>query len=364
MTVTATSTTMPSRSILDRVVDQRGSLRAVALLRAVMGAVVVRHLWPDVRASELPVDRFHVPWWSWLPVPSHTGYRLLLWIGVVAGVAMILGITSRLATATALTVVTYLLLVDMTGFAHNRAFLVWILFGLALLPTGAAFTITTRHRSERSDVDTIGFVWPLLMLRLVVSSVYLTSGATKLANPDWRGGLVLWDRVTRHEHLIPFDGWIHTTLTSRWFHEMLAPAAIAVELFIGIALWFPRTRLTAIWTAIVFHASIELAAAVQTFSYSAIAALLIWVTPTTGDRTLNATPGLRAVVERLDWLHRFHITSVEPGGGTTLIDRDGSIRRDRDATLTAASRLPLLFPIVAPILAAHRLRHRRGGAAG
>jgi uncharacterized membrane protein YphA (DoxX/SURF4 family) len=362
MTVTATSVMVPSRSILDRVVDQRGSLRAVALLRVVMGAVVVRHLWPDVRASELPVDRFHVPWWSWLPVPSHTSYRLLLWIGVVAGVAMILGITSRLATVTALTVVTYLLLVDMTGFAHNRAFLVWIMFGLTLLPTGAAFTVT-RRRFGRSDVDTVGFLWPLLMLRVVVSSVYLTSGATKLANADWRGGVVLWDRVTRHEHLIPFDGWIHTTLTSRWFHELLAPAAIAVEVFIGIALWFPRTRLTAIWTAIAFHASIELAAAVQTFSYSAIAALLIWVTPVTGDRTLLATPRLRAIVERLDWLHRFQITPVDDRSSPTLIDRDGSMRHGRDATLTAASRLPLLFPIGAPILAAHRLRHRPGGAA-
>lgn len=44
------------------------------------------------------------------------------------------------------------------------------------------------------------------MLRIVVSSVYLTSGVTKLANPDWRSGLVLSDRVVRYQQQIPFDG--------------------------------------------------------------------------------------------------------------------------------------------------------------
>jgi uncharacterized membrane protein YphA (DoxX/SURF4 family) len=370
MTVTATPAAVPWGSFLDRVVDRRGSLRAVALLRAVMGAVVIRHLWPEVRAALLPVDRFHVPWWSWVPVPSHTGYRLILWIGIAAGAAMILGVLTRLATITALAVVTYLLLVDMTGFAHNRAFLVWILFGLTLLPTGTAFTVTRRPTTRPSD-DTTGFLWPLLLLRLIVSSVYLTSGTTKLANPDWRGGLVLWDRVVRHEHLIPVGGWIHTTLTSRLFHELLSPAAIAIELFIGIALWPRRTRLTAIWIALVFHTSIELAAAVQTFSYSAIAALLIWVTPATGDRTLTAPPTLRAVVERLDWLHRFHITPNESDTAATLIDRDGSIRRGADATLTTASRLPVLSQSSPPsspstdyAIASHPVTHDVSGRPG
>jgi hypothetical protein len=358
VTALTTSVSLPLGSVLDRAVDRQGCLRAVALLRALIGAVVVRHLWPDVRESVLPVDRFHVRWWSWLPVPSHAGYRFLLWIGVAAGVAMVLGVAVRLATATALAVVAYLLVVDMTGFAHNRAFLVWILFGLSLLPTGAAFTVT-RWRTSQHGGEAIGYVWPLLLMRFIVSSVYLTSGATKLSNPDWRSGLVLWDRVVRHEHHIPFAGWIHDVLTSRWFYELLSPAAIAVELFIGTALWCRHSRLAAIWIAIVFHASIEVAAAVQTFSYTAIAALLIWVTPATADRTLAGSPRLLTIVDRLDWLHRFQITPTDRGATTTLVDRDGSVHRGGGATLTALSRLPLLFVIVAPVLAAHRLRHRR-----
>jgi hypothetical protein len=269
--------------LLDRIVDRRGDLRGLTAMRMLFGVIVVRHLWPDVRASELPVERFHVPWWSWLPVPSPAVYRGLLWLGVAAGVAMALGVVVRVATATAFGVVTYLLLVDMTGFAHNRGFLVWMLFGLALLPTGGAFTVAAlvdrlRGRPRPPDA-TVGPLWPVFLLQVVVSSVYLTSGLTKLANPDWRSGLVLWDRVVRHQHLIPFDGWIQDLLVSRGVHRLLSPSAIAVEVFLGVGLWFGRTRLVAVAVALVFHLSIELTASVQTFSYSAMAALLIWTVP-------------------------------------------------------------------------------------
>jgi hypothetical protein len=328
---------------LDRLVEQRGSLRAAAVLRVLVGAIVIRHLWAEVGASVLPVDRFHVPWWSWLPEPSHDGYRMLLYVGITAGTCMVIGLASRVATITAFVVVSYLLVVDMTGFAHNRGFLVWVLFGLALLPA----------RPE-------GYVWPLVLLRVIVSSVYLTSGTTKLAQPDWRSGLVLWDRVVRYERHIPFGGWVHDVLTTRITYEALAPAAIGVELFIGVAIWLPRTRLTAIWVAIVFHTSIEIAANVQTFSYTAIAALLIWVTPRERDRTLTVAPPLSSVISRLDWLHRFNVVRGSSETGAELVDRDGTVHRGRAALLATFSRIPVLFPVTAPWLAVRRLTATAG----
>lgn len=63
-----------------------------------------------------------------------------------------------------------------------------------------------RWWTRRPRRPAVGYLWPVLMLRIVVSSVYLTSGVTKLANPDWRSGLVLSDRVVRYQQQIPFDG--------------------------------------------------------------------------------------------------------------------------------------------------------------
>jgi hypothetical protein len=347
-------TTLQRRpGVLDRVVDATGSVRAVGLMRILFGVIVIRHLLPDLAAERVPVERFHVPWWSWLPVPSRASYQVLLLVGVLAGAAMILGLACRAATALAFAVVTYLLVVDMTGFAHNRGFLVWILAILTLLPTDRALALDSRLR-ERSDEI---LLWPVMLLRILVSSVYLVSGGTKLLDADWRSGLVLWDRTNRMEHLIPFDGFPHDILVSRWFHSLLAPSAIAVELFVGIGLWRRRTRLLAIWVAIVFHGSIELTASVQTFSYSAIAALLIWVTPRTRDRVvIGGSRSFRRSVQRLDWLARFRFEDgIGDGTSVRVVDRDGRTLTGRLATLVVLSRLPLLFPIVAPALGLVRI---------
>jgi hypothetical protein len=349
----------PAR-ILDETFDRQVDLRAIAVMRMLIGAVVIRHLWPDVRASVLPVERFHVLWWSWLPVPSPGSYRTLLWLGVVAGAAMVVGVAARAATVAAFAVVTYLVFLDMTAFAHNRGFLVWMLFGLALTPARAVRSIL---HPTAPPADVHGPWWPLLLMRIVVSSVYLTSGGTKLLNPDWRSGRVLWDRMTRAQHLIPFDGALQDLVLSRAFHHVLAPGAIAVELFLGVGLWLHRTRLTAIWVALAFHLSIELTASVQTFSYTAITALLLWVTPAARDRTLTADKRFTTVVRRLDWLGRFEINEAPATGSRALlIERDGTARHGGAARLTALSRLPLLFAVVAPALALDRIRERRKAA--
>jgi hypothetical protein len=336
--------------VLDQLVTRRVDLRAQVVMRALLGFVVVRHFWPMVGSDVTPVERFHVPFWSWLPVPTAGGYRALVWVGLAAGVTMTLALaTSRAAqvaavwaTRVACAVAAYLVVLDAAEFGHNRAFLVWLLFGLSLLPAGAT-----------------GPWWPVLMLRVIVSSVYLTSATTKLFNPDWRSGLVLYDRVQRYRSTIPFEGWPYDVVTSRAFHTVFSPAAIALELAIGFGFWFARTRLAAIWLALLFHLSIEIAAEVQTFSYSAAVATLLWVVPASSDRTLVASGWLRGVVTRLDWLQRFRIADPEQSDAVVLHDRGGRVRRGRDATLTTLSRLPLLFFAVGPVLLAHRTWTRR-----
>lgn len=337
-------------SSLDELVDRRGDVRAISIMRMLFGVIVIRHFWPDLTADVTPVEHFHVPWWSWLPVPSAGLYRTLVAVGCLGGVAMLVRPIARAGTIAAFCVVTYLLFVDMTTFSHNRGFLAWLLLGMSLIPAG--------------PVSAGRLLWPLMLLRGVASLIYLASGGSKLLDPDWRGGLVLWDRVMRYEHLIPFDGWLYDLITSRLVHRFFSPAAIATELFIGIGLWFRRTRLAAIWVAILFHVLIEVTAHVQTFSYSGIAATLLWVTPSTRDRVLVTPSGaLRTLVARLDWLHRFRIESphtrevTDPAaatGGTHLVERDGTVRRDGDAWLTALCRLPVLFSFVAPVLAVRR----------
>ena len=199
--------------------------------------------------------------------------------------------------------------------------------------------------------------------------VYLASGISKLVDPDWISGLVLWDRVVRYQYVLeptPLPGWAIDLLTSRWLYYAVGPAAVLTELFIGVGLWFRRTRLAAVWVALTFHVLIEVSASVEVFSYAAIAALAIWVTPVTRDRVLRVggergtSELVVALVRAADWFGRFR---VERGGPTerflTVVDRDGTEHVRGEAAGVLMSRLPLTFPLAAPVRAVMSWRRGR-----
>jgi hypothetical protein len=141
-----------------------------------------------------------------------------------------------------------------------------------------------------------------------------------------------------------------------WF----AKVVVLTELFIGVGLLFRRTRLAAAWLAIPFHLAVEATADVQVFSLAGVCALVIWATPSTRDRTLVVRMAgwparLAAIVRALDWTGRFAVETAGDGPAVTLVDRpdrDGRpvTRHGAEAVRMVLSRLPVTFPIAAPLL--------------
>jgi hypothetical protein len=146
------------------------------------------------------------------------------------------------------------------------------------------------------------------------------------------------------------------------------------EYVIGLGFIFRRTRLIAIWVAIPFHLAIEIGAEVQVFSWAALAALVIWVTPRVRERRIVVPPGhwLARVVRPLDWFGRFSIDETTDRGiekpvvvDSTVEGPDGEAteRHGADAFATTFSRMPVTFWFAAPVLAVARLRRRWAGRA-
>jgi hypothetical protein len=364
-------------SPLDRALEQVGSVRAVAVLRIAIGPITLLHLRPflrDARAGVSYTDHFWEPFISWLPELSDGLWFGLLWLGAAAAVLMTVGLCTRVASAVTFAVVAFNLLLSQTHFHHNTVFLAIVLFGVALLPSGRELSIDAwlRRRLRRPALPTVVPLWPLWLLRGQLSLVYLASGGSKLIDPDWFGGLVLWDRMVRNQHVLdptPLPAWSIDVLTSRWLFFILGPVIVGTELFIGLGLWFARTRLAAIWMAILFHVAIEISAHVQVFSYAAIAALAVWVTPTARDRTVvmggesGTARAVVALVRAGDWFARFRIETAGPAApALTVVDRDGTVLHGWAASRIVLSRLPLTFPFCAPLLLPSRLR--RVGHAG
>lgn len=363
--MTATGTVEPvvggarAAAWIGDVFDRPASVRSLAVLRIALGPVVVVHLWPflaDTLAGRTYRDQFWVPWWGFVPEVPGAVQVALVWTGAVGAIGLGLGWRTRLVAPITWLCVAGNLFLSQHHFRHNRAFLLFLLAAVALADSGRVLSLDARRRRARTGAspgdphDDLGTVWPLWLLRVLAASVYLASGFSKLIDPDWSGGLVLWDRAVRHQHLVhermpePVADAVVELVTARWVHAITSPVAVAMELFIGIGLWFGRTRLAAIWIALFFHLSIELSASVEVFSLAAIAALAIWATPSTRDRVAVVRDA--TWVRRLDWLARFELVEG-PDSDLTVMDRDGTVHTGATARWLLWSRLPLVFPVVA-----------------
>lgn len=355
---------------LNALFDAEGSIRALCLLRIVLGLVVLLHFQPFLERMQEGIyygDVFHDPWVSWLPHPSRDVYFAMLILGCASALMMSLGLFTRPATWVTLAVVAYNFFLSETHFRHNRSFLLAFLVGMSFLDAGRVYSVDAwRRRRARgrgkasASPDPTAPLWPLWLMRTLGVAPYFASGFSKLIDPDWWSGLVTWDRVNRYRGVAEAQGAppeLMEFLASRDFHFVFGKVAIFTELFLFAGLWFRKTRYAAIWVAICFHATIEVSARVQAFSYLAIAGLLIWVVPSERDRELRVRLDrrwgrlLRALVRRLDWLARFRVRETGGEGPTvSLIDRDGRRYEGLRASRYALSRLPVLAFFVLPTL--------------
>ena len=357
----------------DELLGRRVSMRALALLRVLVGPVVLLHLRPflaDSLDGHVYRDAFYEPYAAWYPELPDPVYIGLLWLAAASAVAMSLGLLTRVTTATTFAIVAYNLFLSTTHFHNNRAYLVIVLGLLALAPCGRELSMDAwlRRRRGRPALDLTAPAWPLWLLRFECAAIYAASGFSKLIDPDWFGGTVTWQRVVRVRDELeasPLPEWAISIVTNRSFHTGAAKIAVLTELFIAAGLWWRGTRYLAVWVAVVFHFGIDISASVQIFSFLAIAVLVVWAVPSSRDRvicideTSSRQRRFGSLVRGLDWLARFRVEPAAPGSPLELVDRDGTTLRDGPAAALAFSRLPLTAWFALPTLLLPSVRRAR-----
>ena len=339
------------------------SMRAMALLRVLVGPVVLLHLRPILDAARhgrIYRDAFYEPYASWYPELPRGVYIAMLWVAVVAALAMTIGLLTRVATVAVFTIVTYDVFLSTTNMHNNRAYLMVVLGLLAVAPCDRELSVDVwlRRMRGRPAPSTSSPGWPLWLLRFEAGTVYAASGLSKLLDHDWFSGTVTWQRVVLVRDRVDasvLPSWAVDVLTNRSFHTVAAKLIIATELFIAAGLWTRRTRYAAVWLAICFHVAIELSAEVQVFSYLAIAVLVIWAVPSTRDRVLLLDPAsssqrrFATAVRGLDWLARFRIEWGPSGRPVAAVDRDGRVAEGGWAVAFVLSRLPVTAWFALPV---------------
>ncbi len=271
---------------VDRLLGQPVETRSLAVVRALVGAVAVLHLWPiayDGLRGETYHDRFHQPYADWLPQLGPRLFTSLLVVGTVSAVSMSVGYRTRTASALTFGVVAYHLAMSTTHMHNNRAYLVAVLAILAMAPTGRVLSADAwRAGRAGRPLDPLAPAWPIWLLRFECALVYGASGFSKLIDRDWFGGTVTWGRVAAQEAMVRasvLPDVVADLVLDRSFHSIAAKAIVATELFIAGGLWWRRTRMWAVAAAVLFHLMIEVSAEVQIFSYLGVAVLVVWADP-------------------------------------------------------------------------------------
>jgi len=263
--------------------------RSIAALRVAVGAIAFVVMRPIAAAAidgRTYHDRFHEPFLDWLPDLSPGAFTVVMIIGTVAAVAMTVGLATRWAAIATTLVLGAYLAQSTTHLHNNRAYLFAVLVGVSLAPAGRSWSLDRAIARWIGDPpDEVMAAWPLWLLRFQCSLVYAASAISKLVDPDWFGGTVTWGRVVRTEALLRasvLPESVQDLLLERSFHTVAAKVIVLTELFIAAGLWWRPTRWWAVAVAIAFHISIEVSASVQTFSYLAVAVLVVWADPALG----------------------------------------------------------------------------------
>jgi hypothetical protein len=342
--------------------EEIGDGYVLGLVRAALGVLL---FWQALGAAQdlrngYFGDHFHVPMIPEAFVAPGNVYLGIVAARLILAAMVAVGHRARLALFASALFAFYEILCDRLQYHHNRWALVCFSVLVALGPCDRSFSIT---QGASSAPQRAGPMWPQRLAQLQLSLIYLASGGSKLLDDDWRGGLVLGDRLARYGHQAIARGVpkaIVELLSEPWASSALAKGAIATELFLMFGLWNTKTRIFALWWGVLFHLTIEATSKVEAFTWLTLAIYALFATPDVGARKLYFDPSrakgvvFSRLVALFDWLARFDVRAWEPddlkrGHSIVIVRRDGTRATGIRALAMVTRCLPILFPIWAPV---------------
>ncbi|MEB3982869.1 HTTM domain-containing protein [Mycobacterium sp. 663a-19] len=224
------------------------------------------------------------------PSVAHTWGTFEIWnskeailIGVIvlvlSAIALLVGWHSRLAA-----VVVFILILSFERRASS-AFnagdvLVRIeaLF-LAVSPSGAALSLDQRRRTGSFWSAQTKTNWPIRLIQVQLSLIYLAAARSKLSGETWLNGTAV-SYALRVEDMqrVPVPQWFGTNALAM---NVITWGAIAIELAVAILVWFPRFRPWVLSAGVLMHVMIDLQIQIGIFSYATFVMYLAWVPPET-----------------------------------------------------------------------------------
>lgn len=348
-----------------RVRDRQGDTYLLGAVRVGFGLLFLNEAWLATQAFRSGGYfglHFHQPFVPEAWVPSEGMYEAVLAAQWIAAALVVIGRWARPALLASAALLVTTMLWDRLWFHHYR-------HTMAAFAVLLAFTPCDRHLVlGREGDDTPGPLWARTAMLAQISVMYLASGGSKLLDPEWRGGAMMQGMVHSLPHVIgvrSLPAELLAALQSPSGASLMAKGAIATELGLAFALWWPPTRKAAFGVGVGFHWLISQMTPVRLFTLEMLLVYLLWVTPDAWARVLHYDPDRHTrarLVESLDWLRRYKLAPAS-GAEFTVVERDGEELRGLRAFAVLCSTLPLLFPLWPFAATAAALRRRPPAAA-
>ncbi|HEU5035139.1 MAG TPA: HTTM domain-containing protein [Mycobacteriales bacterium] len=161
-------------------------------------------------------------------------------------------------------------------------------FLLMLAPAGAALSVDRwlRHRDRFWQAPSRA-LWPVRLIQLQVSAMYLFAVWAKVRGQAWNNGTAVSYAMQMHDiERFPAPGpFVHNLLLV----NLLTYGTLAIEISLVFLVWNRRTRPWVLLAGIALHLSIEVGILVGFFSIIVIVSYLAFLPPDTADRLVTWT---------------------------------------------------------------------------
>jgi hypothetical protein len=245
---------------------------ATGLLTLVWGVFLFSDL--DPLLTYLRVDPIgDILWWQFAPELGADGVAVL-GIGLIGfSVLLIVGAWTRVSAWAVFLLTLVLQRYNPAAFNGGDFILRGVLqLGVALGPAGACWSIDAVRSPHRARYVTEA--WPLRFIQLHVSIGYVLTAYLKLRTNSWVDGTALWYALNLEE-LTRFDlpDWIAEPPLG----AILTWGTWMTELFVGLGVWWRRSRPYALLAGVALHLGIALALEITFFSAIMIATYLAFL---------------------------------------------------------------------------------------
>ncbi len=235
---------------IHNIAQSRSSARVVGMVRIGLGVSALVRSFEAFRILS-PLTRTEIariPWFAWFPEPTTALVLAIVGIWAVAALGFSLGFLTRPSGAVLSAAMAASIAVDQQAYS-NHLYLLTVLVGLFVLTNpGSALSVDARRRGH-SPETVVG--WPVFLMKLQISVVYVFAAITKLNEP-FLSGVVLFRQVGSGILPIPESILVPSILAP------MAIGAVITELALATLLWRSRGRDFAVLLGLALHGSIIL----------------------------------------------------------------------------------------------------------